>query len=217
MYPVLHSLVESAAERDKKEAERTISKVTCGDALKNAYMKSMMTPEAMRIIKDTSPDYPIPELALRKMLARNARSVRKRMIEMMSKLDSASQSDLPEVITVSVEWTRGRYSEYNASATVRAGGYSTTGSAFGCGYDKESAAVAAAMNRNPAVLKVWYNHAENCGGFEYSIHRSESSPLPVMDGGCGMSATMDVFAALGYKMTESHGRKFDYYEFRKVD
>lgn len=215
MYPVLKDMVTRCTENEIGSTRDAIHTETCGSALSNYFMKSLMTPVARRMIEASDKTASIPDVAISKMLHRETAKVRKVMMSRLKRLDDVGQTEAPDIISVSVEWHRGRYGEYNASATVRANGIVTYGSATGCGYDKESASIAYAMNKNEAVLRVWYDHAELGGKFEYSMLFDERSPLPHMDGGCGMGAVRSVFEALGYSVTSNHGKSFDYYEFRK--
>lgn len=215
MFQYLKDMVIKEAERDSTDTKSLIGSATCASALKNYFLKSLMTPVAKNLIVAADGASPIPDMAAKKMIARDTKSRRKTMFSKLQRIDDASSVDIPEIISVSVEWHRGRYGEMNPTATVRASGYCTTGCATGSGYDKESAAVASAMNKNSAVLRIWYEHAEKRGKFAYSMLYGERDPLPHMDGGCGMSAVRDVFRGLGYAMTEHHGKVFDYYEFTK--
>lgn len=213
MFQYLKDMVIHEAEVGVFQTREMINKSTCGYALSNYYLRSLMTPGAKDLIVSNDGTSPIPDAAAKKMIARDTKSKRKTMLSKLQRIDDALSADIPEIISVSVEWHRGRYGEMNPAVTVRAGGYCTTGYATGSGYDKESAAVASAMNKNSAVLRIWYEHAEKRGKFAYSMLYGEHDPLPHMDGGCGMSAVRDVFRGLGYAMTEHHGKVFDYYEF----
>lgn len=213
MYTYLTTSAEGTAADDIRNTEVALRGITCGQALGNWYYKSLMTNSAKQMITSANGEDKIPDAALQKMMARVTNSKRKSMADVMRKLDSASKSYDPDMISVTVEWHRGRYGELNPIATVSAGEHITSGRATGSGYDKESSAVAIAMNKNPAVLRVWYDNAERGNGFEYSVSCGVGE-LPYMDGGCGMDAVIRVFDALGYQCEHQHGVRFDYYVFK---
>ena len=213
MYPYLNMMVDRDAKVSLSKTEQVLHNVTCGEALKTWGLRNLMTPIARDAVCSEDESEPLPEVAIRKMLARAALQQRKSLIAAETKMDKANSAEYPEKITITVEWKRSKSWGMNPTATVRAGSCTTTGFATGCGYDKESAAVASAMNKNYSILKVWYEHAEKGGQFEYSISGAEHSMLPYMDGGCGMSAVSNVFKKLGFRCEEEHGSLFDMYIF----
>lgn len=215
MYANLRKGVEQRTKDSLVEAERILRGLRCGEALKHHYYKSLMTDVAYRLISRCNDDDMIPQTALAKMIGRVSNAERKRYVSDLEKIEQAEMSEIPELITVSVEWTQSRTWGQNPTATVCAGNYSTYGKASGAGYDKESAAVASAMNKNPAILKVWYENADAGGKFKYSMVGTQQGELPCMDGGCGMSSTIAVFEALGYKCEQQHGKRFDFYTFSR--
>lgn len=75
-------------------------------------------------------------------------------------------SNAPEVeaITIYINWTRSN-GAYNPHAELKVytdrGTYTAYGRAYGGNYDKESAAIADALNEIPAALKIIYDQREN--------------------------------------------------------
>lgn len=216
MYPIIRKVLEENEKTEYDSALEKISSMSCGEALNNWFYKGLMTPTAVDMIKSADPNSSIPEKAAAKMLHRVARSARKKLTDAIGRLDAAEAASIPSYITVNVEWGKSRLYGANPYATVYASGHTTTGRATGCGYDKESAAVASALNQNPAILRIWCDNDEAGGKFAYSMYGGiKDKCLPWMDGGCGMSAVKSVFAGLGYSCTESHGSRFDSYVFTK--
>ncbi len=213
MYPYLNMMLGREAEASLSRTEQILRTTKCGEALKTWGLRNLMTPVARDAVCLEDEDEPLPEVAVKKMLARATLQERKALVAAEAKMDNASDAEYPEKITITVEWKRSRSWGLNPTATVSAGSCITTGSATGCGYDKESAAVASAMNKNYSILKVWYEHAERGGQFEYSVSGADRSMLPHMDGGCGMSAVTNVFKKLGFRCEEEHGNVFDMYIF----
>ncbi len=129
----------------------------------------------------------------------------------LDKLATVAAAPAAEWFTIGVHWTRSKMWGYNPTATVTAQNDTTEGHASGCGYDKESAAVAHALNENPSILRILYDAAEKAlkdgatlpttsdkyrlilgYGCGYDI-------LPYFEGGCGCSCYRSTLEKLGYK------------------
>ena len=135
---------------------------------------------------------------------------------------------------ISVEWKKSRMWGYNPHATidactVDADGVTecttTTGRASGCGYDKQSAAIAEAFNASPAILKALYNAEEKrLKGREsrkqsrrdFIGYGSGSSARPYFESGCGVSVFYKIFESCGYTFEQvASGKTFDAYKITK--
>lgn len=103
-----------------------------------------------------------------------------------------------------------------------------TGSASGCGYDKQSAAIAQALNQSKETKKAFCEYKEKalkknknidkdngtgatidnrgaiCYGFGYS-------PIPYFEGGTGTNCFLEGFKLLGCTVEETHGNTTDAY------
>lgn len=117
---------------------------------------------------------------------------------------------------IAVEWVKNSYWGNNPHATATANNSTTYGKASGCGYDKLSAAVADALNDNPAALKALYIVAEKalaegkqprrggnlsagCVSWRDVLgYGSGYSILPYFEGGCGVSCIESIFTVCGY-------------------
>lgn len=102
------------------------------------------------------------EKAVEIAVKRGAADLMKSQAVKLEKLETAAAArDLVEIV-VNVEWKRNRTWGNNPTAEVIVVGEGRYyGSASGCGYDKQSAAVAEALNQSPAVLKALYTLKEN--------------------------------------------------------
>lgn len=131
------------------------------------------------------------------------------------KLEQLEQADTLRYIKIKIEWHKSPVWGYNPRAEVwTSGGFYGTGTASGCGYDKESSAVEVALRNSPA-LKRWiienkgkikdcYGTESNCGAFHLSI------------AGKGMCTLTQIFRKFKcWKITEEHGKTWDFYEFKK--
>lgn len=215
MYSNLQAMLVKESENNLAKTDALLQKTTCGAALKTWGIRNLMTDVAHRAVSQATPESSLPEVAYKKMMARATSQQRKTIATYSAKLDAVEAAQFPDVIRVTVEWRRSRTWGLNPLVTVSAGDCVTDGKASGCGYDKESAAVASAMNKNLSILRVWYDHAERGGQFAYSMFGTERGMLPCMDGGCGMSSVIEVFEKLGYKCEQEHGKTFDFYVFNK--
>jgi hypothetical protein len=130
-------------------------------------------------------------------------------------------------IIVATDWRRGsmQANQCRAEIKVTYADYCTevfeserTG---GCGYDKESTAIADAFNRINALLKELALKASEAieQGKEYGEYIGYGcgySTLPYFEGGVGFSSQEKILNSLGYKMNHLHWtKKSDIYEFVK--
>jgi len=161
------------------------------------------------------------EMAIKRVM----RETGKRTAKQLQHLDDiATVADLT-FISVSVEWTRSRTWGYNPHAEVRTNTGRYTGTASGCGYDKESAAVASALNECSGVLKILYD-AEEKALETRTFEKMEAGKIlgygagygviPRFEGGVGVSCFWNIFEKCGFKLvSEHHGKHSDFYELEK--
>lgn len=137
----------------------------------------------------------------------------------IEKLRTAETAANLKYIDISVEWTRSRNWGNIPHATIRTNAGIYTGTAGGCGYDKESAAVATALNNSPEIMRALYDlkekhptapHRELFGyGSGYGI-------LPYFEGGTGISCFESILNRCGFVLTSRNsGKTFDIYHFER--
>lgn len=184
--------------------------LTVGDALRLAYYRERMTPAAFAMVKETDPAALIPEAAKKKMLARFDRENEKDRARYLEKIAAAEAA--PDIVSarINIEWKKSATWGYNPTVEIAGEKRRTWGHASGCGYDKQSAAIASAANAHPEIMRILYKHAENGGEFPYSVNTWAG--LPYFDGGCGVSCFYNVFDACGYVWEDvAHGKTYDVY------
>jgi len=101
-------------------------------------------------------------------------------------------------------------------------GYVTSGSIGGCGYDKQSTAVANCLNQINEILKPLYDLKNNQleptekNNHEIFGYGSGYGILPTIEGGVGVSCYNAIFNKIGFefKCTAS-GKNFDVYTISK--
>lgn len=203
------AIVDHEAETlDKFNQE--IETKTAADILASWYLKRYTTPKTLEAIENTAPEEKPAADILAKMKAKKAREEAKNTARRLEALALAESCKLPESVNISVEFTRSRTWGSIPHAAITAEQRRTFGTASGCGYDKESAAIASAMNQNPEVMRILYDHAESGEGFPYSVHTFAG--LPSFDGGCGVSCFRSVFEACGYEWRQvGNGKTFNAY------
>lgn len=88
----------------------------------------------------------------------------------------------------------------------------------GCGYDKETTAIAQAMNQSSTILKMACMAIEN-NAKPYEVNNFfEYLSLPSFKGGVGVSSYRSAFESMGYKWKDiSSGKHFDVYTIRKIE
>lgn len=127
---------------------------------------------------------------------------------------------------IAIEWKPNRtYGNRSPHAEVNIGhGVTYTGSASGAGYDRESAALAAAFNKSPEILRILYDtKEEKLGKLGRCVSNDEvlgygvgNHARPEFQGGVGVNAFRDIFAACGYTLTRHmDGKHFTTYTLTK--
>ena len=146
----------------------------------------------------------------------------KRLARELSKIEAVEIAEFPYTINISVEWKRSSLYGMNPTASVTSKcvphfDYGK-GTASGCGYDKESSAIAAALNSCPSVLKILYTAIEEDPSQKKQIlgYGSGYSILPYFEGGVGISCFENIFEKCGYKWERvASGKTFDAYTINK--
>lgn len=163
----------------------------------------------------------------------------KRAIKQIKKETAAKLAQLYRVanapdlafVSVSVNWVRSRTWGYNPHVEVITNTGTYTGMASGCGYDKESAAIADAFNKCDSILKALYRLKENglkagktdasgraCTGVDNRNicgYGSGYSVLPYFEGGVGASCFWSILKNCGYKTRGHHTKHSDFYSIEK--
>lgn len=218
MFPNLTKAINAHYDTAAEKFAADLLTVTAGYALDHAYYRDLMTPKAFNECKALDPADLLPETIRIKMTARFTRENERDRADRLAKLTRAENAEPLENASISVEWKRSAIWGRNPTATVIANydaNHATEGRASGCGYDKESAAIATAINASPSIMRVLYEHAENGGSFPYSVYTYAG--LPYFDGGCGVSCFRKVFGACGYRWEDcAHLNTFDVYTLTRA-
>lgn len=206
----LEKAVNSHFDKSAEKFRADLEGLTCGAALQSWYYRDRMTAAAFSMVKDADPAALLPEAAKNKMLKRFSCENEKQRAKYLEKLKRAEAAPDTARFDICVNWTKNRTWGYNPTATINGDHGSTEGHASGCGYDKRSAAIASAANKNPEIMRILYKHAENGGAFPYSVNTFAG--LPYFGGGCGVSCFAPVFDVCGYSWRfVAEGKTWDVY------
>lgn len=209
------AVAEHEAQTVAKFAEEIQSK-TAGDLLGSWYYREQMTPGTLEAMKQADQNKPAPADLLQKMTKRKAREEAKNSARRYETIRAAEEAHDARHFDIVVEWKKSRTWGANPHATITGDRVRTFGSASGCGYDKQSAAIAQAMNDNPEIMRVLCLYAETGAAFPYSVRTFAG--VPFVDGGCGVECFTAVFDACGYSFRcVGSGDWFDCYTIEKKD
>lgn len=166
-------------------------------------------------------------------VARMEKQIDKEVAEKRAHLDRVAASPDITSIYVNVEYKRSSVWGYNPAVDV-ATSHDTrvfTGYASGCGYDKESAAVADAFNKSNAILKVLYTIKENglkaglsdasataCTGHDNRNvcgYGSGYGVIPYFEGGVGVGCFWDILKKAGFTTRCNYGKHENLYRIYK--
>lgn len=171
------------------------------------------------------------EKAVEYATARMMKAIEKETAAHLAQLDEVAQAADLNFITISVYWVRSQTGGHNPRVEVKTNTGAFMGSASGCGYDKESAAIADALNKSNSILKALYTLKENglragqsdksktasCGRSNNSIcgYGAGYGAIPYFEGGVGVNCFLAILKKCGFKTIENHGKYSDFYNIEK--
>ena len=212
-----NGLREKITAHYNNELNKTIAEIkttTAWDILRGWRANYLLTPTTLAAIKELPSGDKLPEKIIEKITNKRKREINREIEKRFDRLHEVEEVEAPAAVSVVVEWRKNRTWGMNPRARVAAERVATYGSASGCGYDKQSAAIANAMNQNPEILKILYDHAEAGETFPYGV--DVWAGLPSFAGGCGISCFYSIFEACGYTFRQvASGKAFDVYEITR--
>ena len=158
------------------------------------------------------------EEAYKKAYNKMVKTMEKERDKKLEKLTKIEQAEDIEQIRISVEWKNSAFWGMNPHVELSAYSsnncYDAKATASGCGYDKESQAIAEALNSIDGVRKLliekldYINEKKPYGINQYGI-------IPSFSGGVGTRCFTSFFKDIGWKVTEMHGKTYDSYVIEK--
>lgn len=201
---IRYGFMPSWAEEHRTNADRGLEQYSTA-ARWNAY-------KAGRLTRDKAVEY---------ASKRAAAEVERWRATQLSKLHAAEAAPALNFVSISVEWKRSSTWGANPTATTGSNYTTATGKASGCGYDKESAAIAEALNQDPAVMRELYALAdqalaEGVSYREFIGYGSGYNIVPYFEGGVGSSCFWSIFKRMGFTVRcAGSGKMFDCYTVEK--
>lgn len=212
-----NGLREKITAHYNNELNKTIAEIkttTAWDILRGWRVNYLLTPTTLAAIRELPSGDKLPEKIIEKITNKRKREINREIEKRFARVHEVEEVEAPAAVSVVVEWHKSRTWGENPRARVAAERVATYGSASGCGYDKESAAIASAFNQNPEILKILYDHAEAGETFPYGV--DVWAGLPSFAGGCGVSCFYSIFEACGYTFRQvASGKMFDVYEITR--
>lgn len=212
-----NELREKITTHYNNELEKTLAEIkaaTVGDFLRDWRANHFLTPSTLAAVRELPTGDKLPEKIIEKITNKRKREINREIEKRFARVHEVEEVEAPAAVSIVVEWHKNRTWGMNPRARVAAERVATYGSASGCGYDKQSAAIANAFNQNPEILKILYDHAEAGGVFPYGVH--VWAGLPSFAGGCGVSCFYSIFEACGYTFRQvASGKMFDVYEITR--
>lgn len=174
------------------------------------------------------------EKAYIKALKRAINENNKYLQETLKKIEIAENAEELAYIRINVDWVKNRTWGSNPKVELWTNCGYYTGSASGCGYDKESSAIAEALNGSPEIMKKLYELAEkmleelgdiayksdlNCISWRNSIgYGSGYSIRPYFEGGVGVGCFESILNKMGYLWRNAgSGKRWDCYNITKKE
>ena len=196
------------------EERATFEKMTEGITVGQASGNWSLTKKAAEKLEDMPCGERVPRDIVEKMRAKYARAIEKLMRGHMEHVELVESYEQPDQIVITVEWKPSTTWGMCPRATVTGEKRRTESRASGCGYDKESVAIASALNQNPEALRILYDHAEAGGAFPYGV--MDIAGVPSFNGICGVSCFYKIFEACGYTFRKlAGGGRLDVYGIKR--
>lgn len=132
----------------------------------------------------------------------------------LAKLEKYENAQDIERVKISVEWKKsamwGNNPHVELSAYSCNNCYTSVSTASGCGYDKESQAVANALDEIYGIRKLLIENLDYIKEKKpYGINLYGN--IPSFSGGVGVECYRSFFEAIGWKWEEMHGKTYDCY------
>ena len=165
------------------------------------------------------------------LIARKTKEIVKNTQERINKINTVANAGELIEIKISIEWKRSQM--WGSNPKAEAWAYFTnkdgnresarveSGSISGCGYDKQSTAVANCLNQINEVLKPLYLLKDQT--INKDLHNNKifgygagSSTLPYIAPGVGVSCYNSIFEKIGFEFkTIASGKNYDVYTITK--
>lgn len=216
----LKKLVEKENKKQLKKALDDLKQQDENNILELWYYKEKLTnTQIKKYINEELTSKQVKEILKNKII----KEYEKRKEKELKRIETIKENSRDiTTISIYIEWVKSSTWGWNPHATIITNtGEITEGKASGYGYDKESTAIAEALNKNNSILKLLYNAKnkkmtfKNSNNHDLLGYGSGYGVLPYFEGGVGASSLMNIFRKLNYTITEQHTEKNDFYTITK--
>lgn len=219
----MYENLKNALEAEKQDRKEKVSAQIMNGTTENAdqYLMYYLTDSKRTAYKEGRITR---EAAVDIAIKRAHKKIEKDMADYFKRLHEAEQAGILKSAPISITWKRSPMWGNNPTAelqtTFEKDGYTHYSrvngtSVGGCGYDKESTAVAQVLNQSPEVMKLLYDAAERQPDKKHHDalgYGSGYGILPYFEGGVGVPCFRAIFEKLGYKWEwTASGKNFDVY------
>lgn len=212
------------AEYEKRMNEKTDLILAVDN--RNGATKEALTAAAMWATGDTQKQYESGKIGVDTYVARAEKRMRRTLEKQtkaaLEKVDTAEKAETPERFTLWVSWKKSRTWGANPHVELIVDGYTYTGTASGCGYDKESTAIAEVLNLCPGTLKILYDVKEEALAGNEGISNENAigygagyGVLPYYEGGVGVNTLVAILEKGGYNVKQHYSPEISFFEIEK--
>jgi len=206
----------------KKELKSTLVSELRNKCKQYAFYRELFTPSKFKLLESMTKKNLVSYLVERFELR-----MQKQLTEKLDRIKWISMVKDVDSVLISVEYTRSRTWGACPKATVTVNYTDNTRANFessritGCGYDKESTAIAEALNQSNGVLRYLYeikNKRANVRKSNRDVigYGSGYGILPQFEGGVGVSCMRKICDSIGFEFKHiSNGKMFDVYQMVK--
>lgn len=222
IYENLRKAVRAEYEhRVMVNADRILAVTTKGGAIKESVnAANMWATKGMRAKFESG------ETCLDCYLTRAEKRMRatleKDMRAVIARIDTIETAEKPEHFVLWVDWKKSSTWGVNPHTELIVNGNRYFGTASGCGYDKESAAIAAVLNVCPGTLKILYDVKETALAGDSAISNENAigygagyGALPYYERGVGVSSLVAVLEKCGYNVKRYYSPEKSFFEIEK--
>lgn len=159
--------------------------------------------------------------AIELAIKRYDRQIEKKTKKMLLRFDEIANAPDLTFISVDVDFIKSATWGYNPRVTVQTNNGTYYGTASGCGYDKESAAVAQAFNQDLSILKTLYTLKEKALEIGISDNRADLGygsgygVIPYFESGVGVGCFWNILKKAGFEIRAAYGKHENLYTLCK--
>jgi hypothetical protein len=212
------------AEYEKRISENS-DRILAVDSRNGATMEALRT-AAVWATKHTITQYNNGEIGVDTYVIRAEKRMRATLEKIRSavleKIRVAETAEKPEHILLWVDWKESRTWGKNPHVELIVGNKVYRGAATGCGYDKESAAIADALNACPGTLKILYEVKDAALAGDANISNENAigygagyGALPYYKGGVGANTLIAILEKCGYEVKQYYSPERSFFEIEK--